>query len=401
MFSSSGCKGQAVALFDVGAASIGVGLAAHTAEGLQMVWHKRLEYAYQAVPDYNRYERAMYATLLEAGMALTTEGLNVAKRNPSFDVRRLSVMCVFGPPWFFGTVHRTVQRKDKPFEVDHALLDAGRSEQYSAFVHEPECRSWQEVMGAHELLESYETAILLDGYRVTQYEHRSTRELTQSSYLAVVAQTVADHVREIIGRILPNHTLHMTTSTRIFTRDRPVQEQGSHELFVEVGGQVTSVALLVGGTLTGVRTVPFGTNHVLHALAPDAVNAAEAWSKLALAEKQQSEATQGSVLVEHAAGAFSEWFAAVTDDVALLCRGVAPPASAVLQIARPWYASYAQVLAQPWMQQGIREKRALSVTPYYELPTGAQAKQGSDTLYTDKDLRLSALFHTVDACTGA
>jgi hypothetical protein len=65
---------KAVAVFDIGSASVGVAIAVRTENGVRMPWSARLPYGYQKDLDYERFVKAMLTTLLEAGMKLTSEG---------------------------------------------------------------------------------------------------------------------------------------------------------------------------------------------------------------------------------------------------------------------------------------------------------------------------------------
>ena len=53
----SASANRSYALFDIDASSVGVALAIRGPEGPTLLWHTRLEYAYQGVTDYARYER--------------------------------------------------------------------------------------------------------------------------------------------------------------------------------------------------------------------------------------------------------------------------------------------------------------------------------------------------------
>jgi len=383
---------RSYALFDIGAASVGAALAIRTAEGDMVLWHTRLSYAYHSANDYTRYERAMYATLLEAGMSLTSEGVRRANEYPAFDIAGLTIICTFAPPWFLSSVGYETEGKEKPFTVTHGLLDTLRSRMVSTFLESSECQSWREVMGTPELIEQSETEVCLNGYRVSLYNERSTPKLSVRSYLAVVSESVRGQVQDIINRVLPNHTCIIRTSSRAIAAHLLTDEYTGtrRSVLVESGGQVTSMTLLDNGVLTRTAAIPFGTYHLLHAAAPKAASTAEARSALNLLVDQNT-AGDGHLTIPTAlVKPLTEWREALIQSLTVMMLGITPPRTVVLLAEPTWYQLYANILVQP-TEDTTPESPLFDVFPY--LGTQAASTQTTSLL---EDVRIQAFLKAVD-----
>ncbi|MBP9760251.1 MAG: hypothetical protein KBD24_02675 [Candidatus Pacebacteria bacterium] len=359
---SSGSDAYCYALFDVGASSIEASLGQRDAvEGERLLWHMHLEYAYEHTDDYEHYVKSMYATLLEAGMAMLNDGLRVAQRESGFNVRCMEVKCTFARPWFIAEVETETRSYEKHHTVTHGLLDEMRASIFTKILARPDYISWQEVAGQGDILEQQDLPLLLDGYHVLSNHPYEACEITLSTYMAIVSQSVMQHVGEILLRVLPNHPVRMTTSTRVLATHRFTHEHTAREILVEVGGQVTSVAILDQKAITGVATLPFGTHHFLHACAPRAKSIEEASSAGVLMIKKASE--EGAEFPKEVATVLADWSEAVHEAIRIAVRGVTPPPLASIAIDPLWYETYANILGRPWSQPGLREMCATQTVP--------------------------------------
>jgi hypothetical protein len=393
---------RSYALFDIGAASIGVCLGVSTPAGPRCLWSSRLAYAFGHLEeDYTRYERTMYATLLEAGMSLMGEGILAVRTDPSFDIRHLNVMCVLAPPWFLASVQHAQHTREKPFEVTHGLLDSLRSGMFSTFMGSADSKSWRDVMGTPLLLEQRDIEVRFNGYRIASYKGRHTPDVAMRSYLAVVSQPVLEHVEEIVHRVLPNHELQITTSTRLLAQGyHTVAPAGvGRVLVIELGGRVTGLNLISETVLVGTRTLPLGTHHLLDSVAAHAASASEARSALDLALKEAGGVRDDMVLPETVRGPLAAWRTAVEEGVRTLTDGVTPPRTALLLADGTTYPLYANTLKDGLKQPGAKVRHELTVVPYAP-PTNTDSRPSNGTPSAAGsavgDVRLQALLTAVD-----
>lgn len=379
---------RSLVLFDVGASSIGAGLAVqHDDQTITLLWHTRLEYAYERTDAYEHYLKTMYATLLEAGMALISDGVRIAQRDPQFEIRHATASCVLAPPWFFAGVQTTTRTSEKRRTITHGMLDEMRATLCNSMQQLPEYVAWADVSGAGELLEQHDLARFVDGYHIVGAREYEAQEYSLRMYLAFAPQAMLRQVEEIVRRVLPNHPLHMHTSTHILALHRiaHAEDDAHREVLVEVGGQLTSVAVIEHGVLAGIATRPVGSHHFIRSCAPRAISYDEAVS---LAQEAIADAGDDlGKLPDSSITVLGEWVDHVHAAIGVAASGVTPPAQASLAVRDHWYRVYAQTLESSWMQPGIRELRNIKVVPAEFTPPHTE----STNLGTNVDSHLYTL----------
>jgi len=388
---SHGTKSRSFALFDIGDTSIAAGLAVSTPEGVRLLWHVRREYGFQSSIEYERYERTMYATLLEVGMQLTSEGARIASTNGVFSPRGLTVLCIFAPPWFLGSVRTVLRKKEKPFEVTHSVADEVRSELFSTFLSEPETVSWCGVMGNPEPFEECFTKVCLNGYPVFEVQGCMTNELSLTGYIAIVSESIVHKVRDILRRVLPNHDQRMTTSTRLLTGvDARIRAEQGRKVLVELGGQVTGVSFVENGALRGTTTFPHGTHRLLRACVTEANSFEEAYSACGIADKQFG-ATGAYGGSHHSINeVLEEWHNGLIESVDEVTDGITPPRYAELVADERLRNFYTRTLRLEWKQHGVRRMRSMEGLPF------SPQENIPPSVAADHDFRFDLFLRSVD-----
>jgi hypothetical protein len=395
------------AIFDVGATSVGVGVSRSTKTGNELLWHARLDYPYRAYSDYERYERTMYATLLELGMKLTSEGLPLVRdTDHSFSASSMAVAFVLTPPWFYGGVATTAHIQDTAYTVTRHMLEKLHTKGVSEILSRQDFSSWEEIMGSHELIEHVDQTILLEGYPVRSWEGKTAKEFTLTGYYAIAGSTVVRQVRTILERVLPNHHPEAYTSTRLLGElYRTTMWDGAtaQAIFVEVFGQVTAVVTMRKGVMRHVRTIPTGTDRILRSVAPKAISAKEAESKLEvlLGMVTDDRRNKGDIEIpEELQEAVDEWHAAVQEEMIAQSDGVTPPELVLLMANTRWHKLLVPVLSRPFLAPGVREERSFTVQPCntFILASHEGVDIPADAIH---DVRLQVFAHTIGACEQA
>lgn len=393
MLGLSSKKERQYLLFDIGSASVGVAVAVHTDKSLELLWTKRLEYGYQSNDDYNRYVRTMYATLLEAGMKLTSEGLREASAlAPNFSVRQAEVYCLLAPPWVMSSVLFQSENKEKPFQVSQETISSLQQKGLSEVYKKQEVMSWQELMGTPAMLEAYHDVIRLEGYQVQSFEHKTVHDFSTQSYFSIISESVQSHIKEVLERVVPNHHIHFSSSARIFSTSLEKHSSLRRSVFLEISGEVTSVGMVQQGVLTAISTVALGTNHILKSIAPKALSAKEARSSLDVFHtKTKSENTLES-FPEPVREALLKWQSAIIKSIRLIAGGVTPPADIQVLVDDTWFPLYKTALEQTTSKAqnatGVRVQRL-----YEKL-----FQKNADTQVQDK--RMEVFARVLDSCTS-
>lgn len=380
---------RSYAVFDIGASEIGVCIAVCSSQGVELLWSKRVSYAFVPDAQYDRYEKTMYATLLEAGMALISEGVRVAKECATFSIRDFQVVCVLAPPWFLGEVAEASYAPEKAFDVTQALIDTQRARLFEQFLTQPSCISWKDIMGAPELIEQQDIQIRFNGYPARTIDRRHVQTVSVRTYMAVVGQSVSEHMRDIIHRVLPNHTLTFTTSTRLFAESmQPALTPSLHGMFIEVGGHISSIVLFRQGCMAAMRTIPEGYTTLLRSITPSATTTKEAYDAYTVLKAKYSEGTTPQAPFF---AAVTEWGTHYLRTLIELTQGITPPLTVWLS-APLMFELYAAYLAQPHVLPGIRTEQRFTVSAF---PVDTVSTQAVN-LNTHIDTRLRCFADAID-----
>ncbi len=370
-----------MALFDVGSASVGVGIAVHTHEGVRLLWDMRLSYAYQRDLDYLRFERSMLATLLEAGMRLTTEGVQAAQQKHSFPISSLRPVCILSEPWFIGGVRESTVTKEQGVTVTPAVLEDLERRARQEFETSKQMSTWHDVMGTDTtLLDTRALQVSLDGYPVTKYLGRKACQLRMVVYAAHAPKTVLAEVEDVLLKTLPSQRVEFRTSTEVAYGALEVQGlTHGNLLLVELGGEITSVALIRKSALRAVRVFPLGTNHVLREGFPQVASYAEARGKLELLKPEPAKQGDTPPLPKGVVHSLKEWHESLIKAVTELSEGITPPRNAVLIANELWKPWFIPALRSPWKQPGVRTELGFSVVEQQGvLGTGSAAARAAD-----------------------
>jgi hypothetical protein len=344
-------KPQTFVLVDIGAASVGVGIVHFTNGKSKLLWHSRGEFTNEDMQDFTRYSRRMYSVLLAEGMKLASTGVPaVMSELPNFSLADATVVCVLGPPWFKGVTQSIVQEREKPFQVNDAVFENMRATMSSSVLRTPESLAWQDVMGEAEVLRIHIERVTLDGYTVQEYLGRSTKELTVHSYIELVSGGIQNKVEEVLRRVVPNHALYFSSSTRVLSHLTACNAKRTCEraLLVEVSGPITSISLLQGAAVDDTITIPLGSNHFMQALVPEGAGTAEARGKLDViaAKKEENILDQ---LPDPVQEQLAVWYTSMAKAVQTVSSGVTPPSKVVLVVGAFLYPFYEATLDRPWM----------------------------------------------------
>ncbi len=390
-FGSSNKEEGFYALFDIASTSIGVSL---VKKGVvpKLLWSKRLEFSFTGTDEYSRYVRTMYATLLEAGMKMISEGVKVVSRDtPSFSVRSMQVHCILGTPWYFGTVSRSKQSKEKKFFVTPLEIQSLEASACANARERQELDSWQEVMGSPLSFETYPLIFLLNGYTTTSILRRSVNEIEGIYYSSFIAESIKKNIEEVVSRVVPNHDIVYHSSAHILSEYSRVLSKKNFVL-LEVTGEITQLFLFKKGVLHNLSTIPKGSNHLLKSENPKALSVDEAKSAFEVFKKKKQMTFEklSHTLQEE----LLDWKEHCLKGVGQISNGVVPPKHFVLFTEDEWTPFYRTLFENEWELPGMRTPVDIDSIELRILPSKGERDR------EEGDLRLSTFAMLLPFCTS-
>ena len=109
--------------------------------------------------------------------------------------------------------------------------------------------------------------IELNGYATTQpYKKRAT-QIAVTILKSSMAEPVYAGITNAFKNTFPNHTVHIDAFLFAVTQLRELFGESDAFTIIDIGGEYTSLSVVREGTISGNVWAPFGTNHLVRAVA--------------------------------------------------------------------------------------------------------------------------------------
>lgn len=169
-------------------------------------------------------------------------------------------------PWYAAQVRRARLERPTAFVTSRTLLNDMISRELKSFEEEEVVRSH---LSGEPLrpIESKTLEVKLNGYPTSSPLGLSARELEISILVSVAPEHTLMAIEEILGQ---DYRAKITFSTFLSASFRVTRDFFPHQddyLLIDVGGEITDVALVREGTLVRSISFPRGRNFILRKLA--------------------------------------------------------------------------------------------------------------------------------------
>ena len=177
------------------------------------------------------------------------------------------IICFLGSPWY-ATQTRTLRTsKNASFVVTKKLVEDLVKKEVEFFEKE-ELLKWKGSGDEAVLVEREIHKFLLNGYAVSDPYESKAKELEISLVLSIAPATVLESVRKSIENSF--HTREIIFHSFLYAGTLVLSDLFiSHDnfLLVDIGSEVTDIALIKGNTLSDSISFPSGSNTILREFA--------------------------------------------------------------------------------------------------------------------------------------
>jgi len=258
---SFGKKGRAVALVDIGSASVG-GAYAYYAHGAQPVIYYTVRIPVAPRPQESVTD-SMLRTLAEVERRLIEEGAPALHREIGSG-HVSSVLVSVGAPWQDTIIeHRSIQ-ETRPFTFTQAVL----------------AHATADIAGAGEgRIESGRTVIatMLNGYETSNPFGKKAKRADLVVLASTLEKEAAKAILTSLRRAFHSHNVSLTAfAPAAYAVFRDLYPHQKDFIVLDVSGAATDAAFVKRGLLAGVHSVPHG----LHELLAGGMQAAEDSAKM-------------------------------------------------------------------------------------------------------------------------
>ncbi len=252
LFTSSK-KERIVAIFDIGSGSVGGAITRIPADGKEIP--TIIKSARTEVPirdDLN------FSVLLE-DMLLALNATATSLYEGKVGVPD-EIVCVLASPWYLSETRIIKIAKEHSFVFTKKLADESLSKEISALKSSYE-NKYGGVKSAPEVMEHHVMGISLNGYLVDDPIGKRSKSVEMHMFISLSPKSCLDKIRQTLSNTfheMPISFSSFVMSSYLAVRDKYVTPESY--LLLDIGGEVTDVAIISKGMLTASLSFPFGKN---------------------------------------------------------------------------------------------------------------------------------------------
>jgi hypothetical protein len=248
---SSVKKVHTVALFDIGSGSIGGALVHYSDDEKIMptiINSFRTDIVFRQKLDFSEYLSDMIVALENTATGLYKSASGAPDE----------IVCVLASPWYLSETRLIKTSKATPFIFTKRLAD-GLLQKELELLSESYQRKYGNSGNKPELLEERILNVSLNGYPIDDPLGKKARSLELTMLISISPQLCLDRIRESLSKTFHHTPVSFSSfmlSSFMAVRDRYVSPDSY--LLLDIGGEVTDVAIVSRGILKASLSFPFG-----------------------------------------------------------------------------------------------------------------------------------------------
>lgn len=250
-------KQEIVAVIDIGSGRVGGALVAISGnEKPKILFTTQKTIAADHDLDIGKFAGAMQKSLQYAVADLTGAKLGKVNR----------IVCFLSSPWYVSQTRDIRYSKNTPFVFNQKLLDELVTKEIKLF----EGDHLQKYTGRGEprIIESKITQILLHGYKTDDPFGKKVKEIDISAYISISPAPIIDLIERELFRAFHLSKVHFATflfSSYAVARDLFPDKEDF--ILIDVGSELTDIAIVKSDMLTESLSFPRGENFLLRKIA--------------------------------------------------------------------------------------------------------------------------------------
>lgn len=197
---------------------------------------------------------AMLTSLTYVLSQLTSEGIaQVSNAYGGATIKHITI--TFNAPWYTAKVKDVVLKKDKPFTLHQKAFDALVAKQL-------ETEKEQSV--GHTMIEHDVTHVVINGYELKDPFNKKTNEMLLAFYASFITTDTLTKINDAVTKIIHHAPItYRTAPIMLFTTLRDMFWNIDRFTVFDIGGSITEISIVEGGTITHIVSIPAGTRNLI------------------------------------------------------------------------------------------------------------------------------------------
>ena len=254
LFSSK--KEKLVAIFDIGSGSVGGMLVSIPKDGKSLptiIKSTRTDIVTRKELDFNLFLKDMILALGFATRALYQSKLGAPDE----------IVCVLASPWYISETRLIKTSKERSFIFTKKMIDELIQKEITSLDILYKGK-YGDVESAPEVIEHPILGISLNGYSVNDPIGKRTRSIEMNMVISLSPKSCLDQIKETLSKTFHHTPVSFSSfivSAYIAVRDRYMNHEAY--LLLDIGGEVTDVAIISKGVLRDSLSFPYGRKSLL------------------------------------------------------------------------------------------------------------------------------------------
>lgn len=174
-------------------------------------------------------------------------------------VRPAKVYCVLSTPWSHGELRSISVKREAEFQFTEIFAQKLITEEISKFE--------KENSGNNQIIDRKITKVALNGYTVKSPHGQKTRDAHLDVFLSISLSALIENLQDKIHKTFKSKILFTSQMLADFIFTRGVLASAKDLIILNAGGEITEVAILKSGALSGTAFFPYGTNSIIRTMA--------------------------------------------------------------------------------------------------------------------------------------
>lgn len=285
LFSSK--KEKLVAIFDIGSGSVGGALVKISSDIKSIptiIKTTRTDIVTRKELDFNLFLKDMILALGFASRALCESKLGAPDE----------IVCVLASPWYISETRNIKMSKEHSFIFTKKIVDE-LLEKEMVSLDALYKNKYGDIESIPEIMEHPILGISLNGYLVDDPLGKKTRSIEMNMAISLSPKLCLDKIKDTIAKTF--HHTPISFSSFMMSSYISVRDRYDHEsyLLLDIGGEVTDIAIISKGILKDSLSFPYGKKSLLRDISNklkielrDAKEIFSLYNKNVISEKEKS-----------------------------------------------------------------------------------------------------------------
>lgn len=322
-FGKSKEKKELVLIFDIGSSSIGGAFVELTSSGApKIIYSIREQIRLEEVLNVDRFKVYAIHTLHKVVKKMCDANIGAPKR----------IFCVLASPWYASQTRVINYEKNAPFIFTQKLADS---------LIASEIKLFEEEHGIDEKGPNHVRAIelrnmktILNGYPTENPINQKAINSKMIIFISMGEESLLHDIEEAIWRHFPHLEIKFTSFLiASFSLARDMFINNNSFLLINIGGEVTDIAIIKENILKESATFPIGSHFMTRGISK-ALNCslADAYSSIMLYESGHMITNNENIFQESFKKLRTEWLSKFQSTLASLSSGISIPATVFITI---------------------------------------------------------------------